>query len=190
MTVKEFVDGYNKTSINLRDRYIKEKLEVKDYVGFKDKYELADRIINITLYEKDKEGRDTGNIRVNSVLRYLLSILSVIDKYTNIDVDFSDIFNEYDLLDKNDLIELFVGNNGLIPDKEYSEFQILLTMKLDDELQNNLSTKAFVQHQVERFSDLSSTAFKPVLDKIAESINNVDENSIEKFFKDISRFIK
>lgn len=191
MTVKEFVDGYKKTSDNLKNRYIKEKLEIKSYINFVDKCNLAERVIKASTYEKDIDGKDTGNIKINSISRYLLFTLSIIDMYTNIDVDFSHSIDEYDLLKSNNLLELFIGSeNQLIPESEYFEVQAILNMTLDDTIQNNMSTQAFIQNQVTRFGTLIGITFSPIMDKLADSINGMDESTVEKIGNQIEKMLK
>lgn len=191
MTVREFVEGYRKTSDNLKDRYVKEKLEIKNYISFADKCNLAKRIVKATTYEKDLDGKDTGNIKINSISRYLLFTLSIIDNYTNIDVDFGNVIEEYDLFKSNGLLELFIGSeNQLIPESEYFEVQTILNMTLDDTVQNNMSTQAFIQNQVTRFGTLLGVTLSPIMDKLAESINDMDEKTIEKMSSQIEKMLK
>ncbi|MBQ0036430.1 MAG: hypothetical protein KBT35_05890 [Firmicutes bacterium] len=190
-TVKEFVDKYNSIATdNLKEKFIRDNLEIKNYIGFSEKCSLAKRIINVTTFEKDENGKDTGNIKVDSVSRYLLFTLSVIDKYTNINVDFKKVTEEYDELNSNGLIELFVGEKSIIPLKEYSELQTLLNMILDDTLQNNMSTQAFIQNQVTRFGTLVGITLSPIMNNIADNLNNMDEKTVEKLGKQIEKLMK
>mgnify|MGYP003305076999 CR=1 FL=1 len=68
--------------------------------------------------------------------------------------------------------------------------QALLNMMLDDAIQNNLSTQAFIQNQVTRFGNLMGITLSPILDKLADNINNMDEKTIEKLGKQLDKAFK
>ena len=71
-------------------------------------------------------------------------------------------------------------NESIIPVADYMEFNTILNMKFDDFVRNNLSTEAFISGQVTRFGTLTGTVLNPVLDRLAEAIENVDDKKIEK----------
>jgi hypothetical protein len=188
MKIKDFVEGYEKVvSDKLKANYIKDKLEVKDYVPFAEKVNLVENVVKTTTYERDSNGELTGNIKINSIARALLFGLSIIDKYTNLEVDFKHASSEYDLLCKSNL---FASVNELIPEKELKELQGMMDMVFNDTLQNELSTQRFVSNQVNRFSKLIELSFKPVLDKIADEIENMDESKVEAIGKQLEKFVK
>lgn len=188
MKIIDFVEGYNKTTTNLKDRYLKEKLEIRNYISFADKCDLAERVIKATTFEKDLNGENTGNIKINSISRYLLFTLSIIDIYTNLEVDFNNVISEYDLLKSNGLLDLFIGAEySLIPNEEFCEAQTLLNIYLDDILQNNMSTQAFIQNQVTRFGTLIGVTLSPIMDKLADNINSLDEKTVEKMGKQLDK---
>lgn len=189
MTVKEFVDGYNKTSENLKTRYIKEKLEIKDYISFSDKCSLVDRIVSSTIYEHDINGNITNNIHVDSLLRFMIFTLEMVNTYTNIDINFTEALNEYDLLDSNGLFELFIGESGIIPFNEYNKMQTMLNMKLNDVLQNRLSTHAFVQDQVTRFGTLTGVAISPIIGKLEHFIDTMDDDKFNRIASIVEKYI-
>jgi hypothetical protein len=188
MTITEFCDGYNKmVSDKLKSTYVKDNLKVKQYVPFEDKVNLVDRITQITMHEYNKDGTPTGNIRVDSISRYMLFTLNLIDKYTNLKVDFNNSFAEYDQLASNGLLKEIVG---AIPENEVSDFQTLLNMKVDDTITNELSTHAFISGQVTRVVTLLTTAFKPALDRLTDELDNLDEDKIDKLGKLLDRFVR
>lgn len=195
MKVKEFVEGYNKIAIeNLKKKYITDNIEVNSYISFVDKSSLCQRVINATTFEYDEDGKRTENISINSVSRFLIFTMSVIDVYTNLEVDMNNVTKEYDLLNENGLIELFINSdpNGssIIPLKEYSEMQAILNMTLDDTLQNNMSTQAFIQNQVTRFGTLIGTTLSPIMDKLADVVAGMDEKTIDKLGSKIEKLLK
>lgn len=188
MNIRDFVKGYKRNATdNLKKKYVKDNLNAISYLNFNKKADMATRIISATCYEKDNEGNNTGNIYMNSSARYLLFILSLIDSYTNIDVDFSHIIEEYDALEENNLLGLFIGDdNSIISIDEYNKCQAILNMALDDMVQNNLSTHAFIQNQIERFGTLVGHIISPIIG----AVNNMDDSQFEKVIAMLSDKLK
>ena len=60
-------------------------------------------------------------------------------------------------------------------------------MKFADEMQNKLSTEAFISNQVERFGVLAGTVLSPIIESFTTAINNLTPEQTEKvrsLFKD------
>ena len=55
---------------------------------------------------------------------------------------------------------------------------------------NYATPQAYISNQVKRFGTLLSVTLKPVLDKIATSIENMDEKDIEKLRNKIEKMFK
>lgn len=129
MTVKEFVDGYVKGG--KREEYVKKHI-VDVYVPFAEKMRLCDSIAQATTHIHDEA---TGNERfsVNTAARYVLFMATIIDKYTDADVDFNHVTEEFDILDKYGLCDVIVQ---CIDQHEYSTFDTLLKMAVGDIVQN------------------------------------------------------
>lgn len=194
MTIKEFIEGYHEnTTDTARSKYIKENLIVRNYVGFNNKCDIASRIVNASTFVFDEEGNQTSEIKINSIARALLTSLATIDAYTNLDINFDTPADEYDLLVESGMIERLIGigeNPGLIPPREISELNAIVNMMFDDALQNNLSTHAFVSNQVTRFGTLIGTTLSPIMETIADNLNNLDEKSVEKIANQIDKVLK
>lgn len=194
MKVKEFVDGYKSIAIDkLKISYLNDKLNVKKYIDIATKCNIAERIADVTMFVY-REGIKTNEINNDSIGRFLLSTLSIIDMYTDLEIDFSNVFEEYDLLAKDNIISLIIGfneeNQGLIPYGNISEMQTLVAMNVDDIIQNNLSAHAFIQNQVSRFGELIGITLSPIMDKITKSLGQLDESAIEKFSKHFDSVLK
>lgn len=201
--VKDFVDGYRKiVTENLKERYIKEKLEIKSYLPFLKKDAIATVLADKTTYQYKtytKEDRATAQkktdvIRVNSTAQYLLFCRVVIENYTNLEVETDGFFEEYDLLKQSGLLDkLMVGTEQtapLIPADEIGELRQLLSLKQSDIMTNFANPQTYIQNQVTRFAELAGVTLKPVLDKIAESIEKMDEKDIEKLGNKIEKVLK
>jgi hypothetical protein len=177
MKILEFVTTYKKCESDyLKENYVKDTLDIKNYISIIEKINLMKRVVIATTYEKNSEGKNTGNVHVDSVSRYLLFTLSVIDAYTNLEVDFINIIEEYDLLAKENLIRVIFEK---IPENELAEIQTILDMQFNDAIQNNLSIHGFIQNQLGRFVELGSN-LKPMLGKLIDTVNNLDDEKAEK----------
>lgn len=135
MKVIDFVNGYKAIVIDkLKVDYLKNNLNVKKYIGFEDKCKIAERVANSTMFVYEDNVR-TNEIRNDSIGRFLLSILAIIDNYTDLEVDFNNVTKEYDLLVENNILPLIIGYNeekqGIIPYSEVAQINTLIAMKVD-----------------------------------------------------------
>lgn len=182
--IDKLIDGYLKrTSTKMKEEYLKTVIKVKPYVSYGVKIFLADTIIKTSCL---KDGR----VYIDSCKKYLLYIYALIDTYTNIEINQKELVFQYDRLDSLGLIEPILA---LIPEKERSIFKTILDMKLDDLMTNKYGTHAFIEEQVDRVATIApelSKAFAPLIDKLSEKIETLDENKIEKMLNKAIKFMK
>ncbi len=197
MTVKEFVEGYNKCVDSLKNRYIQEKLNVISYLPVSIKDAIAIVITDRTMFEQEKytdengeiKFRKTDNIHVNSFVQYMLFVREVIEKYTNLVCsDDTNFMADYDLLKSSGLLgKLMVGEvvNGkeispLIPASEISEIRTLIDMHKSDIMQNMYEPHAYISRQVERFGTLANITIEPLMKLIEQKIEGIPKEDINK----------
>ena len=202
ISIKEFCTQYKSRVPQLQETYIKENLVITSYVPFNKKNVLADKLVDISTYvfeDYTKEDgtvgrRKTDKIRINSTVQYLLFCRLVIENYTNLTVETEGFFEEYDALKECGLLDkLMVSTEtrpSLIPMDEIAELRALVNFKQSDAMTNYATPQAYISNQVERFGTLLSVTLKPVLDKIATSIENMDEKDIEKFGNKLEKVLK
>ena len=202
ITIKDFCTQYNSRVSQLQEAYIKDNLVITPYVPFNKKNVLADKLVDISTYvfeDYTKEDgtigrRKTDKIRVNSTVQYLLFCRLVIENYTNLTVETEGFFEEYDALKECGLLDkLMVSTEtrpSLIPMDEIAELRSLVSMKQSDAMTNYATPQAYISSQIERVSTILSVTLKPVLDKIATSIENMDEKDIEKFGNKLEKMLK
>ena len=202
ITIKDFCTQYNSRVSQLQEAYIKDNLVITPYVPFIKKDALADKLVDISTYvfedyvKEDKTigRRKTDKIRVNSTVQYLLFCRLVIENYTNLTVETEGFFEEYDALKQCGLLDkLMVSTEtkpSLIPMDEIAELRSLVSMKQGDIMQNYVNPSSYIANQVERISTILSVTLKPILDKIATSIENMDGKDIEKFGNKLEKMIK
>lgn len=179
----KLVENYKKrSSTKLKEEFLKSQVKIVPYQNYTTKLFLAQNIINISCM-KD------GKVHIDSCKKYIMYIYTMIKFYTNIDIKEKDLMIQYDLLDKNDLIEKILA---LIPEKEKITFKTILDMKQDDLMTNKYGTHAFVEEQMDRIENISSKfseAFAPVIETLTEKVKTLDENKIEKMLKGAMKYI-
>lgn len=201
--IKDFVNGYEKNANeSLKDRYIKEKLEIKSYLPFLQKDAIATVLAERTTYKHEPYTKEDGTvgqkktdvIRVNSSAQYLLFCRVVIENYTNLEVETDSFFEEYDLLKQSGLLDkLMVGTEQtapLIPADEIGELRQLLSLKQSDIMTNFANPQTYIQNQVTRFGQLANVTLTPILDKLADKIEKMDDKDIEKLGSKIEKAFK
>lgn len=175
--LKDFVEQYTKVATDsLKKRYIEEKLKVVPYVPYLTKVTLAEKIVKQSSYEKDENGEiiKPERIRVNSALRYVLYVTTIVKIYTNIELNNAEMATEFDMLNKAGLIEVIFK---AIPEKEIVEFKTVLDMALEDFWRNEYDVHAFISNQVTRVTEVAKVFLEP----LGKKLDNMNEKDIEKF---------
>ncbi len=197
MTVKEFVEGYNKCVDSLKKRYIKEKLNVISYLPISIKDAIAIVITDRTMFEQEKytdengetNFRKTDNIHINSFVQYMLFVREVIEKYTNLiwsnDGNYTadyDLLKSSGLLDKLMVGEIIGGKEipSLIPASEISEIKTLIDMHKSDIMQNVYEPHSYISRQIERFGTLANITIEPLMKLIEQKIEGIPKEDINK----------
>lgn len=182
-TIKNFVKKYNTmTTDRLKEDYLKDNLHIKTYLPFIEKVTLADKLVKVTILDKD-----TGNINVKSCINYLLFCRTIVEQYTDLQVETEGFYEEYDLLNESGLLDKITQ---MIPEKEIGEFKMIVDMKKNDLLQNKYENHAFISDQVERFGTLIGVTLKPIMEKISEQLENMTKEDVEKFTNKFEKVLK
>ena len=203
MTIKEFTEKYSAMATDrLKEDYLNDNLHIKAYLPFIEKDALAQSIIDATMYKFEdytKEDGTTGRrrtnqIQVNSTAQMLLFYRVIIENYTDLEVETEGFYEEYDALNESGvLFELtadFEGHPSLIPAREISELRGMIDLKQRDIMTNQYEIHSYISNQIERITQVGSIVLKPVLDKLATELENMDEKDIEKLSKALERGLK
>lgn len=183
MKIKEFTEKYGAIATDrLKEDYLNGNLHIKTYLPFLTKVTLADKLAKITTLDKD-----TGNVNVKSDVNYLLFCRMIVEQYTDLQVETEGFYEEYDLLNESGLLDKIMQT---IPEKEIAEFKMICDMKKDDIIFNQSTPKAFINQQIERITNIASITLKPVLDKLATELENMDEEKIEKLSNKVEKLLK
>ena len=202
MKIKEFCKEYSNRIDKLKGDYLKENLKITTYLPFIKKDALAQNIVNATTYKFEdytkEDGtigrRRTNQIQVNSTAQMLLFYRVIIENYTDLEVETEGFYEEYDALNESGvLFELtadFEGHPSLIPAKEISELRGMIELKQRDIMTNQYEIHSYISNQIERITEVGSVVLKPVLDKLATELENMDEKDIDKLSKALERGLK
>ena len=181
MTVKEFVEGYNKCVDSLKKRYIEEKLTIVPYVPVLKKEQIINNILNLTMYTQEKYtkkngiemSRKTDDIEISSFSQYILFCRVIIENYTNLTPSDPSFTNDYDLLKSSGLLDILIEEHGKIPFAEVSEFKSILEMKKADIMNNYYEPHSYISRQVERFGTLANITIEPLMKLIEQKIEGI-----------------
>ena len=178
--VKSFVEEYEKCSNNDdKAKFLKSKLKTEKYMPYADKLTFAENIINHSSYAMVKEDgvlKKVDKIALNSPMRYILFVMTVVDKYTNIEVNFKNIMPDFDALNSNSLIEVIFEKIG---DKETEEFNTVVEMVLNDFMANKYQFKNYIDDTLLKVSGLVEKCV-PLIDNITSKLDNMSEEDVEK----------
>ena len=157
------------------ENFIKKHITT-DYIDFLQKDTVCTSIIKATTHV---QSTDRNIVKVNSPSRYLLFIMKLIDLYTDIEIDFTDInfVKQYDELDKIGALNVLINS---IPENEYAEFDTILNMKMDDFRDNEYSLTAIIYNLKESLT-LSEEVINLVLEELQKQeqhYSNSDNKSM------------
>ena len=154
---------------------IAKTLEVKKYLGIKQKKALVESIVNECILCED------GVFKFDDIDKYLCFTMRVIEAYTNLELS-ADFEDDYDLLCQSGLLEIVIDTFK----KEYDDVSILLQMKCDYILSDN----AFYA-QLGRFLNDLNNKIDAVSDALENKMEKIDTNKLsEKVIKLFDRISK
>lgn len=179
MTVIEFVKKYNKlTSEDLKGKLVESVIK-HEYVPYENKITICKKIVEASHYikKKDKNNKETKKLHIDSTANYMLYYLNIVNCYSSVDVDFSNSLEEFNLLNCSKCLDAMLSS---IPEREEKEFRMILDMVENDLMQNEYETHAFISNQVERFGELISNIFSPLLEEVMKGMNMNDMQDLLK----------
>jgi len=158
MKVDEFLDEYKKFDEEAKGEYVKSIINTK-YVSYATKISDCKRIIQSTSYTNT----DPNMFCMNSPARHMLLNLQMIERYTDLEIDYNNALNIYDMLDEVDAI---TGILGCIPFKEASNYNHIMKMMLKDFRMNERSMIGYLDSKLASMKILGES-----LDKIMEEVS-------------------
>lgn len=163
ITVSELITKYNElNNAASKEAFLNASIKGVNYMTTPMVDGLATQIVNSSSFDEE------GNLKIDSFRRYFLFIITLIDSYTNIDIDTKNVTLEYDNLKENELIDIIINH---IPEDCVITLQTAIDMKVDDLLTN---------YQMKRMDKISMMPEKTImflsdiLEKYSEQIGNID----------------
>ena len=164
ITVNELIAKYNlKRSDEEKYKYLQDTIDIVQHVDYSNIIALADMIVERSCLDKN------GNLNVDSCMKYMLYVYTLIDKYTNVVADASNWSYEYDQLEKYGLIDFIIS---MIPEREVNKLNKTVSMKTADLIENNNNIYNFLS---KRFEELKPFIGENLNKFIEYSMNTVQE---------------
>lgn len=185
MKVSEFMNKvnenkarlYNKTDVNALPNFIKQTLNVKEYLPIIDKMHLANRVINACTFEEN------GVIKTDSFQKYFLFTIGALKMYTDLEFDEEgNIYEEYDELCSNGLLDAILSTF----EEDYGRANAILNMLYADMIENNNSISNIIGTTMSKLSTGADELIHSISEKISEmntNINNEDIAKLQSFLK-------
>lgn len=192
MKIYEFIESFKNDKVintqlkpNAVSEYLKEKLEIKDYIPFAEKRELCEKVLN-ACNTKD----ENGLVKVDSVSRYILFTILIISKYTNLEFsagdDEYDSLDEYDILCQSNLLNPILDVIG----GEYITCNNMLNMMMDDVVANNNTIENVVGTTLNKISEYVGDFVAVLGDKVESMELDLSQLDIDKYTGLIEQFIQ
>jgi hypothetical protein len=175
--VKDFTDkkiSNNRINEHAVSDYLKQTLEIKTYIPFREKREIAEMIVLTNIEEVN------GIKKYDSVDGYISLIVASIATHTNIEWG-DDPVSDYDLLAETDLLPQIIAEFQ----SSYNEIDALTKMILASELEYN-----HVGNIIGRFLDEMLDKISDVGEVIEKAIGNISEKDKARLFGFLDKYIK
>ena len=160
-----------------REAFVKEHI-VREYVPYEQKADVAKAIVDVCFWRtyKDSSGVERKELYVDSISKYMLICMAIVDLYTDITRQKVEgkMLEDFNTLNKYNVIDLIIS---LINERELKEFNMVVQMTCDDLMTNEYENHAFIAKQVDRFGELVGAILSPV-------ISQLDMGKIEGLIKE------
>lgn len=163
----------NEEKLQIVKKYIK-----NEYVPYEKKADIAKAIIDNSYY-KDEVGLDGKSHRIlyiNSVAKYMLTCMSIIDLYTTIERSTGDgkMLEDFNKLNESGILDLVIQS---VDERELKEFNMVLQMTSDDVMANEYENHAFISKQLDRFREILEPIFSQAVSQLdLKQIDDVVKN--------------
>ncbi len=146
INLNEFIAQYDENPGTLLDHVILR------YVPIEEKQARAKIIVQSSSTDVDVEGNES--YKANSVAKYVLTGLTLLDLYTDIQRT-DDVLKDFNSLNERRIFDEIAHQ---VDEAEIDEFYQVVKMEEEDLMQNEFEPHGFIKEQVERFGMLIGTA--------------------------------
>lgn len=191
-TVKEFVDKYNSMATdNLKEKFVKENLKSETYIPYLRKITLAEMAIDLSSTDKE-----TGFIHIISSKRTVAHLMLMINEYTNLEIKFETLYEDYDLLNRYNIVNYIFGIDDakfeIIPRKEVSECNTLLSMSVDDFMTNKYEAHNFIYELTAFIATILSkdlNKLEPLVREIISKYGDITDEEKGNIHQNVTSFV-
>ena len=162
MNINDFIIGLR--NANDVEKYLKKHV-VNTYVNYEDKVSEADKIIRLS-NEVEVDGLPTFHI--NSTTRYMLFAFAVIKLYTDIEIDMTNSMLQFNILEKNRVIDMLPDVIGV----DYERFMSVVNMVQEDYMVNNRDIVSYIDKKFDTMVN--------VIGELAEAAQKEQEKKAEE----------
>ena len=159
MKIDEFIEKYKQLNNDVDKVNLINSLITTKYISYATKIADCKRIIESTSYTNT----DPNMFSINSPARHMLLNLQLIDRYTDLEVDYNKALEIYDMLDEINAINYIITS---LPDKEVSKYCKIMKMMLKDFKMNERSIIGYLDSKLASLEIVSEA-----LNKIMEDIS-------------------
>lgn len=153
---------------------IKKAIEVKDYIGIKQKKELINDIINDCVLYED------GTYKFDDIEKYICFTMKTIEAYTNLELS-DDIEEDYDALCGANILELVLNTFK----KEYDDVSILLQMQCEYVLGQNT-----IEAQIGKFLNELLEKTDDLVNVLSDKVRDFDISKLPISKEDLKKLMK
>lgn len=169
MTIKTFIDEYKNASN--KDAFIQKHI-VNQYVAFARKSAMCEQLAKKTTHSYvTVNGEDREIYKEDSVNRYILLMMLMIQEYTDIDAG-AMTYEEFSLLDEYAIPDKVHQN---IPERERSQWETLLRMYIDDIRCNERDLIGWLDDRM----DTARLAITSLLNAVSEVQGDLEDGEME-----------
>lgn len=178
-TVDFFVKNYTEASNGeIQEKMIESIMKTK-YVSFGLKTKIANGMIN----ELQKD--DHGLPYFSSPYTYLSFVMATLLLYTNFNLKKDKYVTDYDMLKARGILEKIFEK---IPKSEFSEWQTIWQMTVDDFRENAQNPYRFFASQITRFGNIVGQITKTSIVSLKNTISEkLDDETIDKLKNELKK---
>jgi hypothetical protein len=167
MTVREFVDEYNKCKTDsLKDQFFKSHVKTK-YINYAKKIGICEEIISRSMH---KEINGEKVFYINTPSRYMLYIVSIVETYMDIKLDPESFLAEFDLIE-----EYSIGLMLINYVEDCGIFETVLKMMVEDKIDSERNIINWLDSKVEALK-LTLDSTTDTLSPLISQLGNIEKN--------------
>lgn len=179
MKINEFID-YMKKNTNRTTRedqvasLINKAIEPKAYLGFREKRDLVDKIVNRTVYYEN------GIFKFDGIDRYMYFTMYTIEAYTNLELS-DDVVADFDALSESKLLPAVI----CLIQKEFDDVNIFLQMRCEYIMEDNS-----IEAQVGKLLAVVSEKLDGLENGLLQNLRNINIDELLQYKDEILKYLK